>query len=73
MPRDLVLVQEPYRAYLEVLARVHFDPRLRDKVEPSDFVQQVMLRAFAGWSELKDSEPFRIGSVAATDSGPDAV
>lgn len=53
---------EPYRSYLEVLARVHLDARLRGKLDPADVVQQTMLRACAAWSSLKRTEP---GVVAA--------
>jgi RNA polymerase sigma-70 factor (ECF subfamily) len=53
MTPDPAQALEPFRAYLEVLARVHLDPRLRGKVEPADVVQQVMLRAHAAWPELK--------------------
>ena len=47
---------EPFRSYLEVLARVHLDARLRGKLDPADVVQQAMLRAYAAWPELKNSE-----------------
>ena len=47
---------EPFRSYLEVLARAHLDPRLRGKLEPADLVQQVLLRACAAWPELKNPE-----------------
>jgi RNA polymerase sigma-70 factor (ECF subfamily) len=47
---------EPFRSYLEVLARVHLDPRLRGKLGPEDVVQQVLLRAVAAWPELQNPE-----------------
>jgi RNA polymerase sigma-70 factor (ECF subfamily) len=53
MPSDVAQALEPFRSYLEVLARVHLDPRLRGKLDPADLVQQTLLRAYAAWPEMK--------------------
>jgi RNA polymerase sigma-70 factor (ECF subfamily) len=49
---------EPFRGYLQVLAELHLDRRLRGKLDPSDVVQQTMLRAYSAFDELRsrDSE-----------------
>jgi hypothetical protein len=56
MPTDAAQALEPFRSYREVLARVHLDPRLRAKLDPADVVQQALLRAYAGWPEMKNPD-----------------
>jgi RNA polymerase sigma-70 factor (ECF subfamily) len=59
---DAGTVLEPFRKYLRVLAHVHLDARLRGKLDPSDVVQQTLLRACVGFDQLRLREP---GVVAA--------
>jgi RNA polymerase sigma-70 factor, ECF subfamily len=59
---DIGRVLDPYRGYLRLLAQVHLDRRLRGKLDASDVVQQTMLRACAGFENLRGREP---GVVAA--------
>jgi hypothetical protein len=54
---------EPFRRYLEVLARVHLDSRLRGKLDLADIVQQTLLRADAALPEVRApaTSPVAIG------------
>jgi RNA polymerase sigma-70 factor (ECF subfamily) len=54
---DAGQILEPFRKYLEVLAGLHLDRRLRGKLDPSDVVQQTMLRAISALGELRQREP----------------
>jgi RNA polymerase sigma-70 factor (ECF subfamily) len=48
---------EPFRRYLEVLARVHLDAPLRGKLDPADIVQQTLLRASAALPKVRSRSP----------------
>jgi RNA polymerase sigma-70 factor, ECF subfamily len=44
---------ERFRTYLGLLARLQFDPRLRGLLDPSDLVQQTLLRAHRNWDQCR--------------------
>jgi RNA polymerase sigma-70 factor (ECF subfamily) len=56
---------ERHREYLHLLARLHLNPRLRGKLDPSDIVQQTFLKAhenrgqFRGQGEAEVAEWLR--------------
>ncbi len=57
MTQDAGDAIEPYRKYLHLLAEVHLDRRLRGKLDPSDVVQQTLIRAYSAFGGLSRSEP----------------
>src|SRR6516165_7512544 len=42
-----------FRAYLRLLARLHLDPRLSGKIDPSDIVQDVLLKAVQALGQFR--------------------
>jgi RNA polymerase sigma-70 factor (ECF subfamily) len=50
-------VLEEFRGYLQLLAELHLDRRLRGKLDPADVVQQTMLRADSAFGELRSRDP----------------
>src|ERR1700761_918265 len=44
---------ERFRTYLGLLARLQLDPRLHGLFDPSDLVQQTLLRAHRNWDQCR--------------------
>jgi RNA polymerase sigma-70 factor (ECF subfamily) len=52
---------ERFRDYLLLLARLHLDPRLQAKVDPSDLVQQTLLEAYEKRAQFQGGTPAELG------------
>jgi RNA polymerase sigma-70 factor, ECF subfamily len=50
---DPAVTLERFRAYLRLLARLHLDPRLQGKLDPSDVVQQTFLQAYQARDQFR--------------------
>lgn len=53
---DVAAILERFRPYLLVLARLHFDSRLRGKLDPADLVQQALLQAHLALDGLRQRD-----------------
>jgi RNA polymerase sigma-70 factor (ECF subfamily) len=48
-------ILERFRPYLHLLVRVQLSPRWRHRLDPSDIVQQTLIRAWRAWAQYRGS------------------
>ncbi|MFO0930795.1 MAG: sigma-70 family RNA polymerase sigma factor [Gemmataceae bacterium] len=60
LPDDLARTLEQYRPVLRVLAATRLDPRVREKVDPSDLVQESLVKAYAHLAQFQGTTPAQL-------------
>jgi len=61
-PQNWETALDKYRPYLLLLARLQIEPRLRPKLDPSDLVQETLLRAHAHLEQCRGNSSAEVAS-----------